>query len=49
MGLQIEKSLLAPTFYTDWLDRAFKLVYICAVRIFDRAIKPVAFKEIVRS
>jgi hypothetical protein len=21
-GLQIEKSLLAPTFYTDWLDRA---------------------------
>ncbi len=23
-GLQIEKSLLAPTFYTDWLDRAMK-------------------------
>ena len=21
-GLQIKKSLLAPTFYTDWLDRA---------------------------
>ena len=23
-GLQIEKSLLAPTFYTDWLDRVVK-------------------------
>ncbi len=34
MGWQIEKSLLAPTFYTDWLDRTFKTVYICAVVCF---------------
>ena len=31
------------------IDFGYKIVYICAVRIFDRAIKPVAFKEIVRS